>query len=79
MQNQNNYRYLVKLPFNQRTKDFVSCLRHFGKFGGGFTVVQRGSGSRAPHKRKDGLDLRHYDQSLPLKYAETIRIYLNFK
>ena len=75
------YSYLAKLEYNDKTKEQIQIAREWGKALGvyGFTVTPRGSGSRAPANRKDGLDLRHYDQSLPLKYAETVRIYVKTK
>ena len=75
------YSYLAKLDYNDRTKAQIKEAREWGKALGinGFTVTPRGSGARTPKTRKDGLDLRHYDQSLPLPYAETVRIYVKTK
>ena len=76
-------RYAWKLDYDNvgaitKCKEFIKDLRKHGKKLG-FTIRVRGSGSRAPQFRRDGLDLRCYDQSLPLKYAETVRIYINPK
>ena len=70
------YRYIMKMNYNDDAKEVIKALRKLGKRGG-FRVQVRGSGSRAPENRADGLDLRRYDQSLPLKYAEQVRVYLN--
>ena len=72
------FKYLAKLEYNDKTKDQIKVAREWGKALGiyGFTVTPRGSGARSPKTRKDGLDLRHYDQSLPLPLAETVRIYI---
>jgi len=71
-------RYAWKLDYDNECKEFIKDLKRHGRKLG-FTIRIRGSGSRAPQFRKDGLDLRSYDQSLPLKYAETVRIYVNPK
>jgi len=72
-------RYACKIDYNEEAKEVIAYLRKLGK-SSGFTVRVRGSGPRAPQHRKDGKDLRHeYDQSLPLKYAEQVRIYIDHK
>ena len=73
-----SYRYIMKINYDDKAKYLIQVLRRVGKTNG-FTVRPRGSGSRTPENRADGLDLRHYDQSLPLEYAETVRIYLDYK
>tara|TARA_Y100001938_G_scaffold151206_1_gene247480 strand:- start:11554 stop:11940 length:387 start_codon:yes stop_codon:yes gene_type:complete len=74
--NKHPYRYIMKMNYNDDAKEVIKALRKLGKRGG-FRVQVRGSGSRVPEKRADGLDLRRYDQSLPLEYAEQVRVYLN--
>ena len=72
-------RYACKIDYNEDAKELIAYLRKIGK-SNGFTIRVRGSGPRAPQHRKDGKDLRHeYDQSLPLKYAEQVRIYIDHK
>lgn len=73
--------YTAKIEYNDKNKALIKEARAWGKALGkyGFTITLRGSGSRSPHKRLDGLDLRRYDQSLPLKYAETVRTYIKEK
>jgi hypothetical protein len=68
----------MKINYDDKAKYLIQVLRRVGKTNG-FTVRPRGSGSRSPENRADGLDLRHYDQSLPLEYAETVRIYIDYK
>ena len=70
------HRYIAKVAYNDDTKPIISILRQVLK-GQGYKVRLRGSGRRSPFNRPDGLDLRNYDQSLPLKYAGTVRIYLD--
>ena len=70
------YRYIMKMNYDDSAKEVIKALRKLGKKGG-FRVQVRGSGSRSPENRADGLDLRRYDQSLPLEYAEQVRVYLN--
>ena len=76
-----NYNYLAKLAYDDRTKEQIKEARSWGKALGnyGFTVTLRGSGARTPKTRKDGLNLRHYTQSLPLPLAESVRIYVKTK
>ena len=72
-------RYACKIDYNDEAKELIADLRKLGK-SSGFTIRVRGSGPRAPQHRKDGKDLRlEYDQSLPLKYAEQVRIYIDHK
>ena len=72
-------RYACKIDYNEDAKELIADLRKLGK-SSGFTIRVRGSGPRAPQHRKDGKDLRRiYDQSLPLKYAEQVRIYIDHK
>ena len=72
-------RYACKIDYNDEAKKLIADLRKLGK-SSGFTIRVRGSGPRAPQHRKDGKDLRlEYDQSLPLKYAEQVRIYIDHK
>ena len=72
-------RYACKIEYDENAKELIAYLRKIGK-SNGFTIRVRGSGPRAPQHRKDGKDLRHeYDQSLPLKYAEQVRIYIDHK
>jgi hypothetical protein len=72
-------RYACKIDYNDEAKELIADLRKLGK-SSGFTIRVRGSGPRAPQHRKDGKDLRRiYDQSLPLKYAEQVRIYIDHK
>jgi hypothetical protein len=68
----------MKINYDDKAKYLIQVLRRVGKTNG-FNVRPRGSGSRSPDNRADGLDLRHYDQSLPLEYAETVRIYIDYK
>ena len=76
---QDSSRYACKIDYNEDAKELIADLRKLGK-SSGFTIKVRGSGPRAPQHRKDGKDLRHeYDQSLPLKYAEQVRIYIDHK
>jgi len=67
---------MVKIPWDDEARVLVKTLRTIGKKEG-FRVRVRGSGPRAPQNRADGLDLRTFDQSLPLEYATHVRIYLN--
>ena len=72
-------RYACKIDYNEDAKELIADLRKLGK-SSGFTIRVRGSGPRAPQHRKDGKDLRHkYDQSLPLKFSEQVRIYIDHK
>ena len=76
---QDSSRYACKIDYNEEAKEVIAYLRKLGK-SSGFTVRVRGSGPRAPQHRKDGKDLRHkYDQSLPLKFSEQVRIYIDHK
>jgi len=72
-------RYACKIDYNDEAKELIADLRKLGK-SSGFTIRVRGSGPRAPQHRRDGKDLRRiYDQSLPLKYSEQVRIYIDHK
>ena len=76
---QDSSRYACKIDYNDEAKEVIAYLRKLGK-SSGFTVRVRGSGPRAPQHRKDGRDLRQiYDQSLPLKFSEQVRIYIDHK
>ena len=76
---QDTSRYAHKIDYDDNAKELINMLRKIGKVSG-FTIRVRGSGPRAPQHRKDGKDLRRiYDQSLPLKYAEQVRIYIDHK
>ena len=76
---QETSRYACKIDYNEEAKELIADLRKLGK-SSGFTIRVRGSGARAPQHRKDGKDLRRiYDQSLPLKFAEQVRIYIDYK
>ena len=76
---QDSSRYACKIDYNEEAKEVIAYLRKLGK-SSGFTVRVRGSGPRAPQHRKDGRDLRQiYDQSLPLKFSEQVRIYIDHK
>ena len=70
------YRYIAKVAYNEDTKPILSILKQALR-GLGYKVRFRGSGRRSPLNRPDGLDLRQYDQSLPLEFAETVRIYID--
>jgi hypothetical protein len=76
---QDTSRYAHKIDYDDNAKELIDMLRKIGKVSG-FTIRVRGSGPRAPQHRKDGKDLRRiYDQSLPLKYSEQVRIYIDHK
>ena len=76
---QDTSRYACKIVAQGTVKELIADLRKLGK-SSGFTIRVRGSGPRAPQHRKDGKDLRHkYDQSLPLKFSEQVRIYIDHK
>ena len=72
-------RYACKIDYNDEAKELIADLRKLGK-SSGFTIRVRGSGPRAPQHRKDCKDLRHkYYQSLPLKFSDQVRIYIDHK
>ena len=72
-------RYACKIEYDENAKELIAYLRKLGK-SNGFSIRVRGSGPRSPQHRKDGKDLRRiYDQSLPLKFAEQVRIYIDYK
>jgi len=76
---QETSRYACKIDYNEEAKELIADLRKLGK-SSGFTIRVRGSGPRSPQHRKDGKDLRRiYDQSLPLKFSEQVRIYIDYK
>jgi len=74
----NPYRYVMKIEYDEKAKSLIETLRKVGKKEG-FRVRVRGSGERAKFSLQDsdGATARMYDQSLPLKYASHVRIYLN--
>jgi hypothetical protein len=69
----NKYKYDHKLPYNQKTKEYIGGLRK-----GGLKVRVRGSGARAKWSliETNGLHGRKYDSHLPLKYASHVRLYI---
>jgi hypothetical protein len=71
------YRYTVKLPYTEDTKQAITELKKNAK--GKFKIRVRGSGPRAKWSLIDsnGYTSRMYDQSLPLKYATHVRLYIN--
>ena len=76
---QDTSRYAHKIDYDDNAKELIDMLRKIGKVSG-FTIRVRGSGPRAPQHRRDGKDLRRiYDQSLPLKFSEQVRIYIDYK
>ena len=70
------YNYIVKLPYNDDTKQAITELKKNAK--GKFKIRVRGSGPRAKWSLIDsnGYTSRMYDQSLPLKYATHVRLYI---
>ena len=70
------YRYTVKLPYTEDTKQAITELKKNAK--GKFKIRVRGSGPRAKWSMIDsnGKNSRMYDQSLPLKYATHVRLYI---
>ena len=70
------YKYTVKLPYNDDTKQAITELKKNAK--GKFKIRVRGSGPRAKWSLIDssGQTSRMYDQSLPLKYATHVRLYI---
>lgn len=64
------FAYVAKIKYNATAKAMIKRARDRG-----LKLRIRGSGSRSPFKRKDGKDLRRWDQSLPLKYATHVRVY----
>ena len=70
------YKYTVKLPYNDDTKQAITELRKQAK--GKFKIRVRGSGARAKWSLIDsnGYTSRMYDASLPLKYSTHIRLYI---
>mgnify|MGYP003650491410 CR=1 FL=1 len=70
------YKYTLKLPYTEGTKQAIKNFRKEAK--GKFNIRVRGSGPRAYWSRIDsnGYTSRMYDQSLPLKYATYVRLYI---
>lgn len=70
------YKYTVKLPYNDDTKQAITELRKQAK--GKFKIRVRGSGPRAKWSLIDsgGRSSTMYDTSLPLKYATHVRLYI---
>jgi len=68
-----NYLYDCKLPYDDSTKDLIKQLRKSGH-----KIRVRGSGARAKHSLEvtNGRTARMFDQSLPLKYASHVRLYI---
>ena len=73
------YRYVLKLPYNDETKEAIKTLRREVK--GRYTIRLRGSGPRAELSRlhTEGRSSRIYDQSIPLQYSTHVRIYKEYK
>ena len=73
------YKYTLKLPYNDDTKQAIKSLRK--EFKGIFKIRVRGSGPRAKWSLKDsnGYTSTMYDQFLPLKYATYVRLYFDVK
>ena len=71
------YKYTVKLPYNDDTRQAIAELKKNAK--GKFKIRVRGSGPRAKWSLKDsnGRTSRMYDTSLPLKYATHVDFILN--
>jgi len=67
------YRYDVKIPYNDATKENIKKMRKKG-----YKVRVRGSGERAKYSliETNGLHGRKYDSHLPLKYASHVRLYI---
>ena len=70
------YKYTVKLPYNDDTKQAITELRKQAK--GKFKIRVRGSGPRVKWSMldSDGQCSTMYDQFLPLKYSTHIRLYI---
>mgnify|MGYP003151799595 CR=1 FL=1 len=68
-----NYLYDCKIPYDDSAKDLIKQLRKSGH-----KIRVRGSGARAKHSLKvtNGRTARRFDQSLPLKYASHVRLYI---
>ena len=73
------YKYTLKLPYNDDTKQAIKSLRK--RYKGIFKIRVRGSGPRAKWSRIDsnGYTSTMYDQFLPLKYATYVRLYFDVK
>ena len=70
------YKYTVKLPYNDDTKQAITELRKQAK--GKFKIRVRGSGARAKWSllHTQGRSARIYDQSLPLRFSTHVRLYI---
>ena len=68
-----NYLYDCKIPYDDSAKDLIKQLRKSGH-----KIRVRGSGARAKHSLEvtNGRTARRFDQSLPLKYASHVRLYI---
>ena len=66
-------RYDVKIPYNDVTKENIKKMRKKG-----YKIRVRGSGERAKYSLMEtgGRTARRFDQSLPLKYASHVRLYI---
>ena len=67
------YRYDVKIPYNDATKENIKKMRKKG-----YKVRVRGSGERAKYSLMEtgGRTARYYDSHIPLKYASHVRLYI---
>tara|TARA_R100000781_G_scaffold3299_1_gene4770 strand:+ start:604 stop:864 length:261 start_codon:yes stop_codon:yes gene_type:complete len=70
------YKYTVKLPYNDDTKQAITELRKQAK--GKFKIRVRGSGSRAKWSliESNMQCSKMYDSHIPLKYATHVRLYI---
>ena len=73
LKNGSRYLYDCKIPYDDSAKDLIKQLRKSGH-----KIRVRGSGARAKHSLKvtNGRTARRFDQSLPLKYASHVRLYI---
>ena len=73
------YRYVLKLPYTDETKEAIKALRKEGK--GRYTIRLRGSGPRVKWSllHTNGNCRKRYDQSLPLELSTHVRIYKEYK
>ena len=64
------YRYDLKLPYNNEVKENIKRMRKEG-----YKIRVRGSGERAKWSliETNGKSARYYDSHLPLKYASHVR------
>ena len=67
------YRYDVKIPYNDLTKEHIKKMRKKG-----YKIRVRGSGERAKWSllETNGRSSRYYESHLPLKYASHVRLYI---